>query len=144
MDTVQEFHLELLKSVKFGNISGKKIVADLLTHPGLWNAVFVNIKWRIEPGKEPDKFWCLEGVFIFTIPGREEELRALAESWRPEEIHFTYEDGLWKEKDEEPFTTDNEDVLNNEKLYLELWWNQSPRLPAGGSPEYPSISKNEE
>ena len=34
MDKVQEFHLELLKTVKFKNISGEKIAADLLVHGG--------------------------------------------------------------------------------------------------------------
>jgi hypothetical protein len=143
MDTVQEFHLELLKNVQFENIRGEKIVADLLAHPGLWSAVFVEIKLRIEPGEAPDQFWRLECLYLFTVPGREEELRSLAESWHPVEIHFTCEDDHWKETAEEPFTTNDQDVLDNEKLYLELWWKQSPRLPAGGSPAYPAISNAE-
>ena len=107
MDTVQEFHLELLKNVQFENIRGVKIVADLLAHPGLWSAVFIEIKRRIESGEAPDQFWRLEALYLFTVPGREEELRSLAECWHPVEMHFTCEDDHWNETDKEPFTTND-------------------------------------
>ena len=116
MDTVQEFHLELLKNVQFENIRGVKIVADLLAHPGLWSAVFIEIKRRIESGEAPDQFWRLEALYLFTVPGREEELRSLAESWHPVEMHFTCEDDHWNETDKEPFTTNDQDVLDKAVL----------------------------
>ena len=67
MDTIQKIHFELLKTITSGNISGKKIVADLLAHPGLWNAVIDNIKLRIDPGEEPAQYWRLEGIFLFVV-----------------------------------------------------------------------------
>ncbi len=125
MDKVQEHQLELLRMAQFPNISGERIVADLLTHQSLWCAVYVEFKWRIKTREALTQFWDLWHIYIFTIPGQEDALRSLAESWDPENICFTSENDIWKEENEEPFFTCDQEALDNEKLYLELWWDEA-------------------
>jgi hypothetical protein len=141
MDKVLELHLELLKTVKFKNVSGEKIVTDLLAHQELWQAVYVEYKWHIDLDEIPSHFWDPWHISIFTIPGKEDELLSLTKTWDPSEARFACEDDYWLPMDEEPFFTTDDEILNNKKLYLRLWWDDVIYPAPDAHPAFPSPSK---
>jgi hypothetical protein len=140
MDKVQELHLELLKTIKYKNISGEKIVADLLAHQELWHAVYVEFKWHIDVDEAPSHFWDPWHIYIFTIPGKEYELRYLAKTWDPTDTRFTCEHDHWKPTDEEPFYTNDQVILDNKKLYLSLRWDDVIYPTSGDHNQFPLTS----
>jgi hypothetical protein len=143
MNKVQELYLEQLKTVKFKQVSGEKIVADLLAHQELWCAVYPEFKWHIDKKENPTHFWDPWHLYIFTVPGKEDELRSLVEIWDPIDADFTCENDHWSPMDEEPFFTSDQDTLDNKKLYLSLWWDDVISPAPDDHPAFPSTSKEE-
>lgn len=143
MNKIQELHLELLKTINFKKVSGEKIVADLLAHPELWIAVYPAFRWHIAPKENPNQFWDPWHLYIFTVPGKEDELRSLADTWNPDTVCFYCENGCWLSMDDEPFFTFDEAALDNKKLFLRLWWDDVIYPPPDGQRAYTLASKKE-
>ncbi len=145
MDKVHELQIELLKTVNFKNVSGEKMVADLLAHQELWCAVCVDYRWHIDPNKIPSQYWDPWYIYIFTNPGREDELRSLAETWNPIDICFycepTYADHYrWLPMEGSPLFSEDDEVLDNKKLYVRLLWEDVIYPTSGDHPQSPSPS----
>jgi hypothetical protein len=94
-------------------------------------------------GNSP-QFWDPWHLYIFTVPGKEDELRALADSWDPDTVCFYSENGCWLSMDDEPFFTFDEDALDNKKLFLRLWWEDVIYPPQDDLPAHSPASKKEE
>jgi hypothetical protein len=150
MDQVQVLHLELLKTIKFENISGEKIAADLLAHQELWHAVYVDFKWHIAVNQIPSHFWDPWHIYIFTIHGKEYDLRSLAETWGPTEIRFYCQRTFgkeyhWLRMEEGPLYSDDDVILDNKKLFLRLWWDDVVYPDSSDLPQFspPSMEINQ-
>jgi len=139
MDKFQDVNIELLKTIEFPTISGRRIATDLLAHQELWSAFTLKYKWRINLGLEPERFWDLWSVIVFTQPSHEDQLKDLVESWHPDFCMFTDLRRKWLPDEEEPFFSFDGSVWEDPKMYIEFWWecrlpippNFHPCLPPG-------------
>ena len=130
MNKFQEFQFELLKDAEFPTVSGKEIVEDLMAHQELWSAVYVKYKWRINLYLEPERFWDLWSVYIFTVPGRAEDLETLIASWGPDNLIDAGDADHQKGLEQEPYFSYDAEILEDPHLFIEFWWD-APTFPPG-------------
>lgn len=91
--TVQEIQLELIRRTRPGDIAGDRIVADLIAHRDLWEAVMMDTFCFSNPGKLPrigllklrdlpENFWNADSLYILTPDvERARILAPIAETW---------------------------------------------------------------
>lgn len=91
--TIQEIQLELIRRTLPGLVDGERIVADLLTHRGLWEAAMLDRFCFSNPGKLPrigliklrdlpENFWNADTLYVLTPTIEDAQaLLPLAEEW---------------------------------------------------------------
>jgi hypothetical protein len=105
--TVQEIQLELIRRTRFNAFDGERVVASLLAHRQMWEAVMMDRFALSRPGSLPamgliklrdleDNFWNVDTLYVLT-PDRESAAGiarlAVAEDWGGEvRVHADPED----------------------------------------------------
>jgi len=114
MNRVQKLQLDLLGTVRWNALDGRRVARDLDRHRGLWQAAFVT---HMNPGgilqALPHGEHYADTLFILPSPGGESELLALARSWEPSEIVW---EGLGHHQHFEPIYGEPG------RAVLRLWW----------------------
>ncbi len=85
---VQELNLRLIEEASYNSFDGKRVVADLREHGGLWGSVMMNHKHcpLIALRDLPGGVWNVSTLWILTTTDRMEALKALAETWEVDTI----------------------------------------------------------
>src|SRR2546425_11800104 len=75
--TIQEIQLELIRRTQYNALNGEQVLASLLAHADLWEAVMLDRLGLSKPGKLPsmgliklrdlsDKFWNADTLYVLT------------------------------------------------------------------------------
>ena len=89
--TVQELHLELIKRASFNNFDGEAVVASLLKHTDLWEAVIMTRLDFHELIVLRDMTTNSNNVcelYILTDDEHAQTLKDLAQTWNADEVDF--------------------------------------------------------
>lgn len=125
----QELQLELMKLASFNSFNGEKVVKSLLKHKDLWKSALMDGVAYSKGGQGfeacinliklrdlPD-YWNVDTLFILPVPGKEDELEALAKTWKADEVDYIGGKqacdflGAW-----------SQEGTNNKKTILRVWW----------------------
>lgn len=111
----QLLNLELISIAKHNDLNGKDIYSDLLNNSDLWIGVygyFMDLK--LVPLRDMHfPFWHIDTIEIHCKKENAEELKKLAEKWKPSEIY---------ELDENEILNDTGGLRNEDETIVGFWW----------------------
>jgi hypothetical protein len=101
INVIQELNLKLIATVRFNDLNGKMVVAELRKNKDLWDAVVIDREYYAEPKKDsqsgcdliklrdlPDNLWNVDTVFILSSGKDDILLEAVAKGWSADEIEW--------------------------------------------------------
>lgn len=92
---LQIIQFELMKHVNLKGFDSKRVVADLLTHRALWEAVIMmpDPTWGLLPLRDlGENKWNVDCLYIYSSGDETKPLTELAQSWHPIELMWLDEE----------------------------------------------------
>jgi hypothetical protein len=114
--SVQELQLELMRRASFNEFDGAMVVAELKSHPDLWEGALMDRPDLIKL-RDLSEIWNVDTLWITPRPGKEDQLWNLAAQWDADEIDWIGGDGacrllgFW-----------SREASKRQQQILRLWW----------------------
>lgn len=85
---IQELYLQLIAQSSFNDFDGKRVVADLRSHPEVWTSALMhdNYEGQITLRDLPENYNNVSILFVCIPQEQEEAFRQLADIWNPDEL----------------------------------------------------------
>lgn len=116
MNRVQELQFELMREASFNSFDGDHVTASLKDNPTLWRAaVMTRLDDLIYLRDIPDGHWNIDTLYILPAPGKEDQLRKLANDWGADEVD-------WIGAKEGSKLLGSSVPRNSERVILQVWW----------------------
>lgn len=89
MNRIQQLNMDLIRESSFNSFDGEQVASALTDHPELWRGVVLDrMDSLIKLRDIADGHWNVDTLFILPKVGKEDELKAMADTWDADEVDW--------------------------------------------------------